>query len=96
MDQVLWRGAGLESVDVLVAKDQDPELVKNPLSVSFGGANIKFPLKMGKGDKMASTLHGSHLFPNTASLRSAHAREVRSPGEAAARVRSAGRGAWMA
>lgn len=42
-------------VDVLVAKDQDPELVKNPLSIKFGGTSIKFPLKMGKGDKAVQT-----------------------------------------
>ncbi|MGC4123261.1 MAG: hypothetical protein QM765_53580 [Myxococcales bacterium] len=42
-------------VDVLVAKDQDPELVKNPLSVSFGGTNITFPKKMAKGDKAVQT-----------------------------------------
>ena len=42
-------------VDVVVAKDQDPELVKNPLSVSFGGTNIKFPMKLGKGDKAVQT-----------------------------------------
>ncbi|HEY3450421.1 MAG TPA: hypothetical protein VGK67_28965 [Myxococcales bacterium] len=42
-------------VDVVVAKDQTPKLVKNPLSISFGGTNINFPLKMGKGDKAVQT-----------------------------------------
>jgi len=41
--------------DVLVAQDQDPELNPNPMSVSFGGTNIKFPLSMKSGKRAEQT-----------------------------------------
>jgi len=48
-------------VNVLVAKDQDPELKKDSLSVSFGGTNIKFPRKLGKGDEAVQTWMVSNI-----------------------------------
>ncbi len=45
----------LNGQDVLVAQDQDPELEPNPLSVSFGGTYIKFPLQMKPGKQATQT-----------------------------------------
>jgi hypothetical protein len=42
-------------VDVLVAQDQHPKLASKEFSVSFGGTNITFPLKLGKGEKATQT-----------------------------------------
>ena len=42
-------------VDLLVAQDQTPKLKSDRLSVSFGGTNITFPLKMDRGDKATQT-----------------------------------------
>ena len=47
-------------VEALCAKNQNPELKVEGagwanMSVSFGGTNITFPNKMGKGDKATQT-----------------------------------------
>jgi len=45
----------IDGDDIVVARDQDPELEPNPLSVSFGGTYIKFPLDMGPGKRATHT-----------------------------------------
>lgn len=43
------------TVDVIAGKDQTPELDPNPLSVSFGGTDIKFPKSMKPGAEATQT-----------------------------------------
>ena len=48
----------VDGKDVVVAKNQHPEIKKEGLaglSVSFGGTNIEFPKKLGRGDKATQT-----------------------------------------
>jgi hypothetical protein len=43
------------TIDVFAGKDQTPELDPNPLSVSFGGTDIKFPKSMKPGAEATQT-----------------------------------------